>query len=286
VAALVAAAFVAGRMPVMDPAWLAVLGDRDYLFSLHWPFYAWAGNLAYPVVILLIYRRRARLRATVAGEAGLVAGLLALVAVFFVSLPFAERHMAFVVQLQANRVFWLLDAVVAIYLAWWIVGDLARRAPVRRRALIVAALALLAAGRGVFVLHEAGRPLAQPALPDNDWTAAMRWRRQQPTSWHVLADPAHAWKYGTSVRVAALRDTPLELGKDPAMAMYDRALAARVAERTEALAGFDDWTTEVEVRSVATRYDLDVFVDRTDRHFDLPALFRNDRFVVYDLRSR
>lgn len=286
VAALVAAAFVAGRMPVMDPAWLAVLGDRDYLFSLHWPFYAWAGNLAYPVVILLIYRRRAGLRATVAGEAGLVAGLLALVAVFFVSLPFAERHTAFVVQLQANRVFWLLDAVVAIYLAWWIVGDLARRAPVRRRALIVAALALLAAGRGVFVLHEAGRPLAQPALPDNDWTAAMRWLRQQPTSWHVLADPAHAWKYGTSVRVAARRDTPLELGKDPAMAMYDRALAARVAERTEALAGFDDWTTEVEVRSVATRYDLDVFVDRTDRHFDLPALFRNDRFVVYDLRSR
>ena len=41
-----------------------------------------------------------------------------------------------------------------------------------------------------------------------------------------------------------------------------------------------------DVRAVATRYDLDVFVDHTDRRFDLPTLFRNGRFVVYDLRTR
>ena len=285
VAAVLALMFVAGRMPVMDAAWLAVLGDRDYLFSLDWPAYAWAGNLAYPVVILALFRRRVRSGAAVAGEAGLMAGLMALVAVFFMSLPLAERHIAFFVQLQANRVFWLLDAVVAAYLGWWLAFDLAGRASLRRRA-VIAGLALLAVGRGAFVLHEAGRPLAQPALADDDWTAAMRWLRQQSPSWHVLADPGHAWKYGSSVRVAALRDTPLELGKDPAMAMYDAALAGRVAERTAALAGFDDWTTADDVRAVATRYDLDVFVDHTDRRFDLPTLFRNGRFVVYDLRTR
>ena len=285
VAAVLALMFVAARMPVMDAAWLAVLGDRDYLFSLDWPAYAWAGNLAYPVVILALFRRRVRSGAAVAGEAGLMAGLMALVAVFFMSLPLAERHIAFFVQLQANRVFWLLDAVVAAYLGWWLAFDLAGRASLRRRA-VIAGLALLAVGRGAFVLHEAGRPLAQPALADDDWTAAMRWLRQQSPSWHVLADPGHAWKYGSSVRVAALRDTPLELGKDPAMAMYDAALAGRVAERTAALAGFDDWTTADDVRAVATRYDLDVFIDHTDRRFDLPTLFRTGRFVVYDLRTR
>ena len=53
----------------------------------------------------------------------------------------------------------------------------------------------------------------------------MNWLRAQPVNWHVLADPGHAWKYGSSVRVAARRDTLLESGKDSSMAMYDRDLA-------------------------------------------------------------
>src|SRR5262245_66634312 len=108
----------------------------------------------------------------------------------------------------------------------------------------------------------------------------MSWLRGQPENWHVLADPQHAVLFGSSVRVAALRDTLLEAGKDPALAMYDRAAARRVLERGQALAGFDRLTT-ADVRTLATRYDLDVRVDRAERHFDLPILYRNDGFIAY-----
>jgi hypothetical protein len=112
---------------------------------------------------------------------------------------------------------------------------------------------------------------------------AMTWLRDQPASWHVLADPGHGWKYGVSVRVGALKDVLLETGKDSAMSMYERAMALRVVERTAALSRFDDFTLG-DVRALDVRYDLDVFVDRSDRHFDLPILYRGRDFVVYDLR--
>jgi hypothetical protein len=274
----------AAFLPRMDEAWLAVLGGRDYLFSADWPMFAWVTNLAYPVVLYAIYRRRRAAGAAVPGETGLVVGLITLVAGFLLTLPIVEWHVAFFVQLQANRVFWLLDAVVAVYVAWWLAEDVMARWPTGRRAGAVALLALLAVGRGAFVLHETGRPLAQVAPAQDDWVDVMRWLRSQPISWHVLADPGHAWKYGVSVRAAALRDTPLEVGKDPAMAMYDRALATRVAERTAALGGFDTWSVPDDVRGIAARYAIDVFVDRADRAFPFPVLFRNDTFVVYDLR--
>jgi hypothetical protein len=271
-------------LPRMDAAWLAVLGDRDYLFSADWPLYAWIGNLAYPVVLYALYRRRVTAGVSVPGEAGLVAGLLALTVVFLLTIPLAELHVAFFVQLQANRVFWLLDAAVAVYVAWWLTSSLMARWPARRRIATIGLLALLAVGRGAYVLHETGRPLARIAPAQDDWMHVMDWLRAQPASWHVLADPGHAWKYGISLRAAALRDTPLEIGKDPAMAMYDRALATRVAERREALGAFDDWSSADDVRRVDERYGLDVFVDRADRTFPFPVLFRNSSFVVYDLR--
>lgn len=272
------------HLPVMDAEWLAVLGDRDYLFSAEWPLYAWISNLAYPAAIIAIYRRRVRIGAAVAGESSLVAGLVALVVTFLVTIPLTEMHIAFFVQAQANRVFWPIGAVATIYVSWWVMADLARRWPVRARQGLVTLLTLLAIGRGIYVLYETRRPLVQFSAATDEWMQAMRWLRTQPASWHVLADPGHAWKYGTSVRVAALRDTPLEAGKDPAMALYDRDLAIRVADRARALSGFDAWTTVEDVRRVSSRYDLDVFVDQTDRSFELPILFRNDTFVVYDLR--
>lgn len=281
IAALVAAATF---LPRMDAAWLTVLADRDYLFSADWPLYAWIGNLAYPAVLWAIYRRRVTTGAATRGESGLVAGLLSLLVIFLITIPLAELHIAFFVQLQANRVFWLLDAAVAIYVAWWLASDLMARWPRARRLAVVGLLASIAVARGAYVLHETGRPLAQLHPADGDWMEVMDWLQTQPSSWHVLADPGHAWKYGISVRAAALRDTPLEIGKDPAMAMYDRDLAMRVAERSAALGTFDAWSTPDVVRDVDARYDIDVFVDHTDRAFPFPVLFRNDSFVVYDLR--
>ena len=66
-------------------------------------------------------------------------------------------------------------------------------------------------------------------LPGDDWTAALVWVADHtPTDAFVLADPGHAWKYGTAVRIGAARDVYLEETKDVAMAMYSQASAARV----------------------------------------------------------
>ena len=66
------------------------------------------------------------------------------------------------------------------------------------------------------------------------------------------------------------------------MAMYDRGVALRVAERSRALANFDDAVagrSEPSRRRVRPRR-----VRRPHRSFlDLPVLYRNDGFAVYDL---
>jgi hypothetical protein len=280
VAGLLVEAIASGVLTRMDADWLGALADKDYLFSAAWPAYAWISNLAYPAIIFAIYMRRRRLDLASNGEQALVAGLLLLVVGFLISVPLTQLRVAVVVQLQVNRVFWLLDALAALYISWWLVDDVGRR----HGKAIVAALAILAAGRGVYILKaEAHRPLAQLRLANDAWTDVMTWLSRQPASWNVLADPGHAWKYGSSVRVAALRDTVLEAGKDSAMAMYDRTAALRVADRTRALGGFEDFSTD-QVRALGARYDADVVVEPADRPLALPVLYRNAGFVIYDLR--
>ena len=275
---------LAPRLVPMNSDWLAAIGDRSYLFSGDWPLAVWLLNLGYAVVLTAIHRRRRSCGATHPAEAGIVAGLLALVAIFFVSVPLTELRLALAVQLQVNRIFWLLDAVVAFYLAWWLVSDLARTKGARAGWVIVAVIVVASSIRGLYLVGVApGRPLVQAHLPRSQWSEAMFWLRGQPANWHVLADPQHAVLFGSTVRVAALRDTLLEAGKDPALAIYDREAARRVLERTRALEGFDRFTT-ADVRKLASQYHLDVLIDRADRRFDLPILYRNDGFIAYDLR--
>jgi hypothetical protein len=279
VAYLAIAFFVSA--PRMDPIWLSILGEKDYLFPNEWPAYAWALNLLYPVVIALIYRRRQTLGRTARGELIVVAGLLGLVAMFLVSVPFAAAHNVSVVQLQVNRVFWLLDAIALIYVAWWLVDDLAHQ---RSAAMVVAAaLVALACVRGVYILYDTGRAFARVDLPADDWTDAMGWIRSQPPDLMVLADPGHAWKYGSSVRVASLHDTVLEQGKDSAMAMYDRGIGHRISDRAIALAGFETFT-EDQLRTMAQRYGARLLVIERQRDLTLPRLYQNARFAVYDVR--
>jgi hypothetical protein len=111
----------------------------------------------------------------------------------------------------------------------------------------------------------------------------MTWLRGQPKDWHVLADPGHAWKYGVAVRLAAERDTVLESGKDTALAMYDRAVAMRVAERASALGEFERLTS-ADARVLQQRFAADVLVTEQRQPLELPVLYRNQRFVIYDLR--
>jgi hypothetical protein len=265
------------RMVIMDPAWTAVLATKDYVFPTAWPAGAWLTNLAYPIVTLAIFRARARAGVTVPREAAVVAGAVALAGVFLLSLPFVAWRLALAVQLQVSRVFWMLDVLTTVYVLWWIAEAPGRRPLVRRAAFLV--LAAAATTRGVYVTYvEQDRAVVRPDLPRDEWTAAMTWLAGTPESTHVLADPGHAWKYGSSVRVAARRDVLLEEVKDSAMAMYGRAVARRVAERTDAIGDFQALTPE-RALALARAYDLDYLV--TERPLSLPIAYRNSRFTIH-----
>lgn len=267
----------------MDAAWLAVLAGKDYLFPSDWPAYAWVVNLAYPAVLIALVNRR-RLRGPLSpGELAVVVGLLGLVAGFLISVLLSAHAVALAVQAQVSRVFWILDAITLIYLAAWLVDDWGARSARRWRVAAVAALAAVAAVRGGYVLAQSDRPLFSWTLPADDWTATMSWLSAQPDPLHVLADPGHALKYGSSVRVAARRDTVLEHVKDSSIAMYDRRIASRVAERALALQGFDELSTAAML-DLGRRYAADVAVVESPHALALPVLYRTPRFVVYDLR--
>ncbi|HEX5070759.1 MAG TPA: hypothetical protein VFV78_11150 [Vicinamibacterales bacterium] len=270
--------------PRMDDVWLAVIAEKGYLFPLTWPAWAWTINLSYPIVLWLIYSRRVTMGRTMPGEAGLIAATLILMLGFLVSLPLTALHVTIAVQLQITRVLWVLDGVTLLYLAWWAVDDVAAGVGLRWRGAAASLLFIASFVRGWYVVTiDTPRPLVARALPADDWTAAMRFLQSQPVGIHVLADPGHAWMYGSSVRVAALRDTVLESVKDTAMAIYDRNVAMRVGERVQALEGFASLPDD-RLREIASRYHADVLVFDRSRPLDFPVLFENARFVIYDVR--
>jgi len=118
-------------------------------------------------------------------------------------------------------------------------------------------------------------------LPRDDWTTALRWIRDEtPKDTYVLADPGHAWKFGTAVRIGAARDVFLEETKDVAMAMYSRDAARRVTGRIAATQGFSDMTAAT-LTALAAREGLDVFV--TERALDLPVAHRAGAVTIYRL---
>ena len=125
------------------------------------------------------------------------------------------------------------------------------------------------------------RALFQVRPIESPWEEAMRWIAAQPTDVRVLADPGHAWKYGTSVRVSALRDVLLEEVKDSAVAIYSPAVAATFVERSEAIGDFGALTAE-RTADLAQRYELDYLVTEAD--LPLPVAFRNQQFRIYALR--
>jgi hypothetical protein len=127
-------------------------------------------------------------------------------------------------QLQTSRVFWILDFLAAIYLAW-LFAEAPRSSNLRRAAVALAVAA--AVGRGLFVWSSGAcrQPIAQIGFPQDNWTDAMEWISRTPADSHVLADPGHAWKYGSSVRVTGERDVYLEEVKDLALALYSREVA-------------------------------------------------------------
>jgi len=271
----------------MDEAWLGVLEGKEYLFATGWGADGWAIAALYTAVPAAGFALRRRLGVARPREGAMVLGLSALVAIFVLTLPCVAARVALAVQFQVSRVFWMLDLTATIY-AVWALADAGRRMPGeatgnRRAAAVACALIGLAAVRGAWVMwvEHPGRPVVQAGLPQDDWQDAMDWLRRQPAATHVLADPSHAWRHASSVRVAAGRDVYLEEMKDAAMAMYSRRVAMRVAERLVALDDFDG-LTPASARALADRFGLDVLV--TERVIDLPLVYRNARFSVYRLK--
>lgn len=273
----------------MDDAWLATLAGKDYLFPTKWDAAPWILNSLYPVIIAVTYLARRERGLIRAGELGLVAGCLALVAVFLLTLPLVAARVAVAVQLQISRVFWMADLLAVLYVVWWIAeaGRVAQAGrplqPGRRQVLACVGLAVFALVRGSYVLYaeHPGRPLISLRAPHDAWSDVNAWLRDgTPPATHVLADPDHAMRFGTSLRVLAARDVFLENVKDEAMSMYDRGMAQRVAERRVALDDFDH-RTAADLQALARRYELDVVV--SERDLGLPELYRNARFRVYRL---
>jgi len=273
-----------GHLERIDAAWLAVLATKDYLFVTDWPISAWLINLSYVVVIAIGYRLRAARHLTHPRERALVIGALTLSAVFLASVPLVMMRLALAVQLQVPRVFWMLEWTAALYLIWMAMelhGRESSRASVRTWVTVVVALATLARGAYIMTVEHPERQVVGMTPRESPWTDAMAWLRQTPVDTHVLADPNHAFSYGSSARVLGERDLFLDASKDTALAIYARPAAARVLERIQALGDFSTLTPEA-ARNLAGRYDLDVLV--TERTMNLPLVYTNEMFNVYELR--
>ncbi len=269
-----------GHLDRMDPLWASAMAGKDYIFPSDWTAAFWLVNMSYLVVACAIYTLRRRRDVATPRETGLLSGAAALVAVFLCSWPLMRAGVALALQLQTSRVFWMLDFLAALYLAW-LFAEAPRNARVRTALVAAAIVAVVARGLFVWGSEHAGSPVVRIGFPQDNWTDAMQWISRTPANTHVLADPGHAWKYGTSVRVAGQRDVYLEEVKDLALAQYSRDVAVEALERIQNSQNFDALAPE-QLRALALQYDLDYLV--VDRDVALPLAYRNDQFRIYSLR--
>jgi hypothetical protein len=276
---------LAGRLGRMDPEWLATLVSRDYLFPLEWPWSVWLINLSYPALIVWSYRKRRSQGLVSPRETAGVAGSMALLALFVVSLGLNAARLQLAIQLQPARVFWMLDFLATFYVVWALAesGRSRSETGTGRARLVAACVCALTICRGAYVAFIAfpDRPMFALRLPDTDWGRAMAWARQSFPASHWLADPMHAFSYGTSLRVAGERDVFVEGVKDAAIGMYDRGIAMRTRDRTLAVGDFHALTAD-RARALAATYDIDFLV--TEEKVDLPVAFASGRLTIYRLR--
>ena len=225
----------------MDPEWLAAIGEKVNLFPLAWPLDAWLTNLVRdPDHPPLLARARPGPDRPFAGETALVVGSMALA----VCVPVPGS--------PSTRCAWRSRSSckrVACSGCWmrWQPSISSGRSPegprttsvTPRRATIVACvLVAISVARGAyncFVEFPDRRIVAVDMGHTGLARGDGRGRRTRRARSGWLADPVHAALYGSSVRVAGHRDVLLDAMKDSALAMYDRGIAMRVADRQRAL---------------------------------------------------
>ena len=278
----------------MDPEWLAAIGEKD-LYPFEWPFDAWLTNLVTVPIIFYGWRARRRANVLVPGETALTVGALALFVMFVCWLPFNAARVALAVQVQLSRVFWMLDVFATVYLVWWLaergaVAQTLRPAPDSRAQalryvprIVACVLLLFSLGRGVYTSYVQfpDRKIFAIDVQHEDWRNAMAFARTTDPASGWLADPIHAAKYGASLRATGHRDVLLEALKDPAIAMYDRPTAMRLADRQRALQSLN-WDTPDGARGLARRFGLDYLV--IDRDLELPLVHQAGSLYIYRLR--
>ena len=184
----------------------------------------------------------------------------------------------------------MLDLVATVYAVWWLAegpdaSGTTRAAAAKdwRPAMVAGLLIAVSLARGIYTLRVQfpDRPLFAVDVRDPDWRDAMAFARTTDPGSGWLADPLHAARYGSSLRAAGHRDVLVERLKDPAIAMYDRDIAMRLADRERALAALA-WNTPDGARALARRYGLDYLV--VDRELDLPQVHRSGSLRIYTLR--
>ena len=210
------------------------------------------------------------------------------------TLPLVAAHVAVAVQLQVSRVFWMADLLAMLGVVWWLAE--ARPAPAaggavgpRRRAgragLVRRVLAALALARGSYaLLRRASRPAARSRCrrpPTPGPTSRATCARPRRPSTHVLADPNHAWRFGTSLRVARRpRRVPRERqGRgDQHVRSADGAARRRTAPGPRRLRGAHRPPScrRSAAASRSTSWS-------SERDLALPELYRNQQFRVYRL---
>ena len=265
---------------ILATIWASAMAGKDYVFPSDLNASFWLVNLSYLAVALGVYAMRRRRGVARPRESGLLAGGAALVVLFLVSWPLMQAGIALALQLQTSRVFWMLDFLAAIYLAW-LFAEAPRSLTLRRAAVAVVVVAAVSRGAFVWGAEHAGNPIARIGFPQDNWTDAMQWVSRTPADTHVLADPGHAWKYGSSVRVIGERDVYLEEVKDLALALYSREVAVEALRRIVDAREFES-LTPAQLRALAARYDFDYLV--VERDVDLPIAYRNEQFRVYSLK--
>ncbi|MBI4263380.1 MAG: hypothetical protein HY657_03305 [Acidobacteria bacterium] len=281
----VAAGPLQAALTGMDDTWLQAVASKDSLFATAWPVWAWAANLAFLGLLWWAHRIRSRRGDATREDAALVWGATALVALFLATLPAVAAGLSLAVQFQISRVFWLVDFLATVYVIGVVADGRREGAAAPRLAVVTAALLVaLSAARGAYIMlvERPERALFAVGIEQSPWEDAMRWVARQPRDVHLLADPGHAWKYGTSARVSAERDVLLEEVKDSALAIYSRDVAVRFVDRVSALGDFAALTAD-RAATLAARYDLDYLITEAD--LPLPLAYRNDRFRIYSLRQ-
>lgn len=150
-----------------------------------------------------------------------------------------------------------------------------------RPAIVAGTLAILALIRGAYVMRVEfpTRPLFETAVP-GDWGRVAAWAQATPKNSGWLADPMHAARYGTSLRMAAARDVFVEGTKDAAIGMYDRTIALRTRDRLGELGDFPALSVE-QIQTLGQHYGLSYFV--TEQQYSLPLAFEAGAIRVYRL---